>query len=199
MKPILLDIPEEILTPRLLLRPAMPGDGAATNEAVIESWDSLSPWMPWAQGDKPTPEESEELVRQGYSRWILREDLWMLIFDRQTKKFLGGTGLHRWDWNVPRTEIGYWCRTSAQGQGIITESTNALTRFAFQELKCKRVEIRCNSRNKGSEAIMKKLGFQREGELKNFDSHALGGGDLLIYGRTSDENLPALKVSWKGK
>ena len=39
MKPILLDLPMPIITPRLLLRPPQPGDGIALNAAVSETCD----------------------------------------------------------------------------------------------------------------------------------------------------------------
>lgn len=42
MKPILLDLPMPIITPRLLLRPPQPGDGIALNAAVSESYDNTS-------------------------------------------------------------------------------------------------------------------------------------------------------------
>lgn len=62
IKPILLDLPMPITTPRLLLRPPQIGDGAIINAAVLETFDLLHPIMPWAQA-KPTVDESEEYVR----------------------------------------------------------------------------------------------------------------------------------------
>ena len=40
-RPILLDLPTPITTPRLILRPPQIGDGIAVNEAVLESFDVL--------------------------------------------------------------------------------------------------------------------------------------------------------------
>ncbi len=41
MKPILIDLPMPILTPRLLIRPPRVDDGIELNEAVIESFETL--------------------------------------------------------------------------------------------------------------------------------------------------------------
>lgn len=38
-----------IITPRLILRPPQIGDGDVVNEAVLESFDVLNQFMPWAE------------------------------------------------------------------------------------------------------------------------------------------------------
>ena len=58
IKPILLDLPTQITTPRLLLRPPKIGDGVIVNEAVSESFENLREYMPWAK-EKPSVEDSE--------------------------------------------------------------------------------------------------------------------------------------------
>ena len=68
---------------------------------------------------------------------------------------------------VPKFEIGYWIDTRFAGRGYITESTQALTKFAFTELNAKRVEIRCDSLNLKSRSIPERLGYTLEGILKN--------------------------------
>lgn len=116
--PILREIPMPIETPRLMIRNPMPGDGARVNAAILESMEALTPWMPWAQ-TAPSLEDSEIHARRSYAKWILREDLAMLIFEKATGEFVGGSGLHRIKWEVPAFEIGYWCRTKFSGRGFI--------------------------------------------------------------------------------
>ncbi len=195
--PILREIPMPITTPRLVLRNAFPGDGEKVNAAVLESLDQLRPWMPWAQ-TPPTVEESEIHARKSYAKWLLREDLQILLFEKSTGSFVGGSGLHRINWSVPSFEIGYWCRTSMAGRGYIQESTNAITRFAFSVLGAKRVEIRCDSRNARSLAVMRKLGFTQDALLRNQGADAISGlpKDTYVYSRLDSSGLPDLTVSW---
>jgi len=61
--PILLDIPESFETERLLIRVPRPGDGLAFNAAILESFDDLQPWMPWAK-ERPSIEKTEENSRK---------------------------------------------------------------------------------------------------------------------------------------
>ncbi len=195
-KPILLDIPFPITTPRLTLRPPLAGDGPELNAAILESYEALNFWMPWAD-HKPTLEESEENVRRAYAEWILRKDLRLSIFDRETGKLAASSGLHRIHWDVPSFEIGYWARKSFEGKGIITESTNAITRFAFERLQAKRVEIRCNTQNERSVAVIKRLGFHLEGCMRNQNFDSSGKmRDTFIFSRIDTQGLPPLEVHW---
>jgi len=169
MDPLLVDVPEYIRTERLLLRRPQPGDGVALNAAVCESIDELRPWMPWARS-APTPEESERECRRMHGRFALREDLVVFVFERRQDgsegALLGGSGLHRIDWTVPRFEIGYWRRTGRGGQGLIGEAVLALNRVAFDRLGARRVEIRMDARNERSARVAERAGFTFEGLLR---------------------------------
>jgi len=165
-KPILLDFPDTFETERLIIRAPKAGDGQAINDAVRESQDHLKPWMPWAV-KLQTPEESEELVRRGAMRWILREDLWMLLFRKSDGLYVGGSGLHRIDWSVPAFEIGYWVRKSLEGQGYISEAVAGITQFAFGVIGAERIEIRCDTRNGRSASVAQRAGYTLEGTLRH--------------------------------
>ncbi len=195
--PILREIPMPIETPRLIVRNPMPGDGVIVNTAILESMEALTPWMPWAQA-APSVEDSEIHARRSYAKWILREDLSMLIFDKASGDFVGGSGLHRIKWDVPAFEIGYWCRTKFSGRGLIQESTNAITRFAFSVLGAKRVEIRCDTRNKKSISVIERLAFPKEGSFTSDAVDAISGlpRNTFIYARTNIDGLPDLQVKW---
>lgn len=185
MKPILIDFSEEIYTERLLIRKPLPGDGEPVYEAMQASLKELKPWMPWANREQ-SKEEVEIIVREAHAKFLTREDLRLHIFNRETGEFIGGTGLHRMNWDVPKFEIGYWIDKRQSGKGYITESTKALTEFAFHELHAKRVEIRCDRKNTKSRAIPEKLGFILEGILKNDGLSADGKEtrDTCIYAKT---------------
>lgn len=135
--------------------------------------------------------------RKAAASFILRTDLTLSIYDREGQNFIGSTGLHCPRWNVPAFHIGYWIHKDFEGKGFISESTNALTRYAFEVLKARRVEIFCDSRNSRSLSVMKKLGFVEEGVLRNDDIAADGTlRDTIVTARIGPENLPTLDVSW---
>ena len=188
MDALLLDFPESFESDRLTIRAPRPGDGAEINSAVRETFDDLKPWMPWAQ-QMPTLEESESFVRRSQCDFLARKDLMLFLFLKGTDTLVGGSGLHRINWDIPKFEIGYWCRKRFQGQGYIRESTEAITKFAFETLGAKRVEIRCDSKNVRSRRIPDRLEFKLEGTFRN-DSLSPSGElrDTLVFAKI-EENV----------
>src|SRR5262245_44173947 len=160
-----LNLPTRIETPRLILRPPQVGDAKMLNSAVLESFDILNKYMLWAK-EKPTLEESEEVVRRESSNWILNKkadaELMLMIFDKRTHDFVGATGFHHIDWDVPCAETGYWIRKTFSGEGYMTEAINAVTQFGFAVLKLKRLAITCDVDNEQSKKIPERLGYQFE-------------------------------------
>lgn len=183
MNPAAYPIPEEFESPRLTIRLPRVGDGAALHAAIVESVDILRPWMPWVH-PTPTLEDEEENVRRARARFLAREDLWLLLFLKGTDTFVGGSGLHRIDWGVPKFEIGYWVRKKFEGQGYISEAVVRITEFAFETLHARRVEIRVDDRNRRSWRIPERLGFRLEGILRNEARDVEGKlRDTRVYAR----------------
>lgn len=157
---------EQFNTERLMIRKPLPGDGKAVYQALQASLNDLKLWIPWAHKEQ-SEEDVEGSIRNAHAKFLTREDLRLHIFNKETGEFIGSSGLHRINWDVPKFEIGYWIDSRFSGHGYITEATEAITEFAFNELKARRVEIRCDNKNTKSRAIPEKLGYCLEGILKN--------------------------------
>lgn len=168
MNSILKEVAEELETERLILRMPKPGDGTVVNAAITSSLDELKPWLPFAL-EEPSVEDTEINTREAYAKFIKRENLRYLIFIKENGEFVGNTGFHNIDWNVPKVEIGYWIDTKHSGKGYMREAVEKLTHFATDDLGCRRVEIQCESENHKSRAIPEKIGYQLDGILKNDD------------------------------
>lgn len=185
MKPILLDFPTEFTTDRLLIRMPIPGDGKVMYEAINASIEELKPWLPFAQMEQ-TEEDVEVNIREAHLKFLKREDLRLLVFHKDTGELVASSGLHRIDWDIPKFEIGYWIDSRHSGKGYMTEAVQGITDFAVNELKARRVEIRCDTRNSKSAAIPERLGFTLEGILRN-DSLEIGSTtrlrDTSIYAK----------------
>ena len=196
--PILINVPELIETPRLLIKAMKEGMGEEVYMAAKESWQDLREWVPWAQGELPTKTEYEIFCREGYSNWIKRTNLWVGMWEKSSGIYVGGSGLHRPNWKVPSFEIGYWCRSSMTGKGYITETVKALTQMAFEKLNCRRLEIRCDSLNTKSRAVMQRCGFEHEATLKRDSLNCTGKElrDTLVYARFTLSNLEDLEISY---
>jgi RimJ/RimL family protein N-acetyltransferase len=184
--PLLLDLPSSIETERLILRPPQAGDGPAFHAAVAESLGELRQFLgalPWI-ATEPTAESAEIHCRNAHANFVARKDLSMFVFDKASGIFVGGVGLHRTVWATPKTEVGYWCRTSKLGKGNVSEAINALTSFAFTQLGMARVELITDAANHASRRVADRCGFTLEGTLRH-ESRAPDGTlhDTCVYAR----------------
>ena len=161
-----------IETPRLVVRCWGPEDAPLLQGAVEASVEHLRPWMPWARDEPRTLAERIELLRDFRTKFERGEDFVYGIFASDESRVLGGTGLHKRVGAYGR-EIGYWIRADEVGRGLVTESTAALTRVAFEVDSVQRVVIRCDPENVRSAAIPRLLAFSHEATLPD----ALEGGD----------------------
>ncbi len=198
MDPVLIDVPMQLSTERLILRCPLPGDGPAVNEAERESIRDLRPWMPWARPDK-TVEESEAYCRRMHAMYLLREELTLLVFERDVLgregRLIGGTGLHRIDWTLRSFEIGYWRRSGFGGLGHATEAARALSRFAFDRLGARRVEIRTDDANRLSWRVAERAGFTLEALLRGDSITSLGEvRSTRVYARVRGVEEPYASV-----
>ncbi len=175
---------EELRGPRVLVRPYRTSDADDVYAAVEASRDHLRPWMPFAD---ETADELRDWLAHAMARWLLREELPAGVWEAASGRYLGGSGLMIRDWRIGYFEIGYWLRADAEGKGYMAETVRLLTDYAFTSLGANRVEIRCDARNTRSSAVAERLGFVREGRLRN-NAHAPDGlRDTLIFARTPDD------------
>ena len=185
--------PYRIETERLVVRCYEPRDAPPLKEAIDSSLEHLQPWMPWALHEPQPLEQKIELVELFRSSFVAGENFTYGIFAAGEAELLGGTGLH------PRVgpgglEIGYWVRASATRQGIVTESTAALTRAAFEVCEADRIEIRIEPRNEASFGVPRKLGFVEEATLRRRLPGREGGPlrDVTIFTMFREGFNPAL-------
>ncbi len=196
---ILWDIPREIETDRLIIRAPRRGDSALITPVKNKNLEHLKPWFPFAQ--KPsTTEEDETFARKTLGDWETNTDFTMLIFNKESMQYIGGCGLHarkKTDWDLRRFEIGYWIDKGHEGQGLITETANALTRFAFDVLKANLVIIRADTDNTRSRAVPERLGFKFTGVVESEDITTSGTPkDVAYYSRKTIDGLPELTIKY---
>jgi RimJ/RimL family protein N-acetyltransferase len=175
-----------IETERLVVRCYQPSDARLLAESVTESLDHLKPWMPWVH-DEPEPFlEKEKRMLRFRGMFDLQQDYIYGIFDPRESKLLGGTGLHT-RLGEKELEIGYWIHKDHINKGLVTESTAALVRVAFEVIHIHRLEIHCDPGNLASASIPRKLGFTHEGTLRQKTSFLDRWSDSMIWGLLEEE------------
>jgi RimJ/RimL family protein N-acetyltransferase len=92
----------------------------------------------------------------------------------------GGLALHHFDPMRDTVEVGYWLLRDARGRGIATRSVKAAVEHAFAN-GIVRVEAHVRLGNTGSERVLERLGFEREGIRRKFLRHEGQRVDATLF------------------
>lgn len=109
-----------------------------------------------------------------------------VIEDKQAGALLGGASLHHFDPLRDVVEIGYWLFLEARGRGVATRVVRALTEHAL-EGGIWRVEAHVRIGNAGSERVLERLGFEREGVKRKYLRHLGGRVDATLFALLADD------------
>lgn len=176
------DLPELEAT-RLTLRPLDPEDAPAVfkifgDPRVAEHWSS--PAM-------KSLDEAHELLEEIEQLFDVRALFQWGVSLNQTKTIVGTCTLYQLDTSNRRAEIGFALGSAHWGQGLATEAVSRLLDFAFEKLNLHRLEADVDPNNAASLFLLEKLGFQREGLLR--DRWRVNGGvqDTVLLGLLGHE------------
>ncbi|WP_028768399.1 GNAT family N-acetyltransferase [Shewanella fidelis] len=173
-------------TARLKLLPPSMDYQPLMLEAIQESQDELSvylPWVPFALTETESIENTQQAI-ENYEKF--EGELRYSIIEKSTGRLLGAIGLIIRDKTVPYFEIGYWLRSSSVGNGFVSEAVSALETYAFNELGANRVEIKAAEHNLKSRTVAERCGYVLEGVLRN--DRRLPSGELsstAVYSKTN--------------
>jgi len=108
---------------------------------------------------------------------------------KETDIMIGTVTLFHLEPSQGRAEIGYAQARAYWGHGYIHEALQSLLTYAFEEMKLRRVEADVDPRNGASIKTLERLGFQKEGFLR--ERWHVGGEiqDALFYGLLEREWL----------
>lgn len=99
---------------------------------------------------------------------------------------------------IPRpftASIDYAIHPDFRGRGIVTRTCAAVIDYAFRELGIKRIEILADVMNAKSCAIPERLGFMKEGVLRQSVSYGSCHGDIAVYSLLRSEWETSMETS----
>jgi ribosomal-protein-alanine N-acetyltransferase len=172
-------------TARLRLRPFTDEDAddlfaLHSNAYVLRYWDS-PPWTERARAERFIA-ACQQMADEGTGA--------RLAIDRDGT-FLGWCSLGRLNPDYRSAALGYCLHETAWGHGYATEAARALLQWAFDTLDLNRVQAEADTRNAASARVLEKLGFLREGTLRE-DCIVNGDvSDSWVYGLIRREWQPA--------
>lgn len=132
--------------------------------------------------DRPPVEslaEVDEMIQRWQQRYNDRQAIRWGIVREPDPNIVGTIGLQIYtDW---RAALGYDLRPAFWRQGVMTRSLSKVIRYAFEEVELQRLEALVIPGNVASERLLDKLGFQREGLLRDYLFVNGNHQDLTIF------------------
>ena len=111
---------------------------------------------------------------------------WM-IEDSQSKKVIGTCGFLNYEKIHSRIEIGYDLTPNFWGKGIMTEVVKCIMDFGFLTMEVNKIEAKVDPENEASIRLMYKLGFYKEGVLRQHEFEKGKYVDLAIFSKLKSE------------
>ncbi len=104
--------------------------------------------------------------KNGYSSYN-RIFITFLLTDKASNSIIGRCGLHNWNIEHKRAEIGYIIADNRfKKQGLMTEAVHAIIDYGFKKLNLNRIEALVGIENMPSLRLMEKFNFKKEGVLR---------------------------------
>ncbi len=143
------------------------------NDADIARWSGVP--------DAPTEETAlawATLNDIGHSGGALA----LAVVDADSGVVLGSCDIRRpFDWDPELGEVGFLLGPEARGRGIATRAMKLLLAYAFESLEMRRVQALAHPHNPASANVLERLGFHREGLLRDYRPGPEGREDRILF------------------
>jgi RimJ/RimL family protein N-acetyltransferase len=174
-----------IATERLVLRRFRPSD--AETLAAYRSDPEVARYQSWAA---PVPIEEARAIVASLEKADPAQPGWFQYAIELTaeKAHIGDVGVSLND-NRRQAEIGFSLASAYQGRGFAAEAVRAVLDHLFRVQGLHRVSAECDARNTASARLLERVGFTREGRLRQHTWTKGEWTDDLLFGVLAGEWL----------
>lgn len=155
---------------------------------VKENRLHLREWLPWVDHMR-TVDDFRRYINSSKQRYVNHLEIGYVVMANHV--MIGRLGLYNIDLVNKSASIGYWLDKEWRGKGIITRCCKAVIEEGFTRLHLNRIEIRAAIENYKSQAIPERLGFIKEGVIRQGEFVNNQFIDLNVYS--------LLKEDWQKK
>lgn len=147
--------------------------------AVCESIPEVARYETWCRPGF-TRDQAADYVNWWRKAWTEDAAFYFAVEDLRTGDFVGSCGLSDVKKQHGRAALGYWVRSGCTGRGLATDAARVVTRLGLEDLGLGRVEMEIAVDNGASLRIAEKLGFEREGVLRQRLILLAGATDMVM-------------------
>lgn len=161
---------------------------------VNENRTKLRRWLPWVDAMQSTTDFTG-YIRRCHKQLAAGTDVGYVI--QANGRVAGRIGLHFMNEQSKTGAIGYWIGEEFSGRGIVTKACQGVVEIGFTEWNLNRIEIKCATGNGKSAAVAERLGFTKEGVLRQAEWVNGQPHDLYLYSMLGAEWKEKSKNAWR--
>ncbi len=168
---------------------ARPELAQAIFEVVDSQREYLRQWLPWVDLTKNIS-DTQNFIKESMQHNTNGTRL--TTFFMVEEKLAGSIGVVSFNKDNNSCEVGYWLNKELQGQGIMTKTCRRFIDHLFSVKNLNRIEIKVASANLKSQTIPERLGFIKEGTLRQGLYMYKTYFDIHLYSLLRSEWIPPM-------
>ena len=126
---------------------------------------------------------TQRYIKNKIGQFVQKSFFYYILIHRKAQKIIGVVMVKDFDWRVPKGEMAYFLAADYEGHGLMYEGAKAVIEKCFEQLELTRLFLRIVPENTRSITLAERLGFVKEGHLRqayrNGDGHL---SDMLYFG-----------------
>lgn len=126
---------------------------------VTVNSERLKRYFPKTLENNLTPTLSQIFVYQKLREFQNKEEFLFVLKEKENRTVIGLVYVKKPDWQKKTAELAYCIGYQYEGKGWITQSVAELSRYAFDELGLKTLQIISHKSNLGSIKVAEKCGY----------------------------------------
>jgi ribosomal-protein-alanine N-acetyltransferase len=146
---------------RVRLRGPCPGDA----DAIFALFSDPAVMRYWSRRPMVRRDEATASIAEAEQAFAARDRIGWVIVDKGDA-VIGSCALFCFDARHRRAELGYALRSDHWGKGLAREAASAVLDWAFRTLSLHCIGADIDPRNERSRRILRRLGFTREGLVR---------------------------------
>ena len=131
-----------------------------------------------------TLEEAQEFIEEMIRHTISNTYFPYVLIDEKEERLIGFIDLKNIDWNIPKTQIGFYIDEEYEGKGIISKALQQIINYCFEDKGFEKLFMRIHPKNLAAQKVAEKCGFELEGTIrKDYKTPSGKLVDLLYFGK----------------
>ncbi|PEU46943.1 GNAT family N-acetyltransferase [Bacillus cereus] len=151
-------------TDRLILRELTEEDASR----ILQCFSNTNVLRYYGQKPLQDIDQVKQIIHNFKLSYNARSGIKWGIELKDTKELIGTIGFHDWSSEHKRANISYAFLPEHWGKGYATEAVSEVISYGFHTIHLKRIGAIVFLENEASNKVLLKLGFGKEGVLKNY-------------------------------